>query len=109
MSIDVKGGLAYGYYITADQVEAMMKDCTDFEKSWLRNCWYIPLNECQKYSDALFAVKLRAADLGTAAAIHKDSIEPGLAVDMIRDYHKYLDDIVTEKAEPQFYVYTQIS
>ena len=106
MSIDVKGGLAYGYYLTAEQVEAVVESCSDFEQDLLFDSWLIPLKSWG-LSDALFAVSLRAADLETAQAIHKDSIEPGLAVQMIADFHKYCDGIITEKIEPQFYVYTR--
>lgn len=108
MSIDVKGGLAYGYYLTADQVDAVVTSCSDFEQDMLYDSWLILLDGFKKHSDALFAVPLRAADQGTAVTIHKDSIAPGLAVQMISDFHKYCDDIVTEKVEPQFFVYSRV-
>lgn len=107
MSIDAKGGLAYGYYLTAEQVEAVVESCSDFEQDMLFDSWLIPLNSWGS-SDALFAVNLRTADLGTAQMIHKESIEPGLAVQMIADFHRYCDDVITEKLEPHFYVYSRV-
>lgn len=108
MSVDVKGGLAYGFKLTAAQVQAVVESCSDFEQDLLYNSWLIRLDDCVKYSDALFAVKLREADWGIASAIDKESIESGLAVQMIDDFHKYCDGIVTEPKEPQFYVYARI-
>ena len=111
MSIDVCGGLAYGYYLTQNEVETILASCSEFEQELLYDSWLIPLDHYEEdCSEALFAVKLRAADQGTAAAIDKDSIEPGLAVQMMADFRKYGKDIAMNKNdEPKFYVYTQIS
>ncbi len=109
MSIDIKSGLAYGYYLTAEQVAILMKSCSDFERDMLFDSWLIPLDENLRVSDALFAVPLRAVSPGTAAMIRKESIESGLAVQMMADFRKYCDNFTLENPEPQFYVYSSIT
>lgn len=109
MSIDIKSGLAYGYYLTAEQVTILEKSCSDFELDVLYDSWLIPLDENAWFSDALFAVPLRAVGPGTAARIRKESIESGLAVQMMADFRKYCDNFTLEDPEPQFYVYSSIT
>lgn len=107
MSVDYKGGLAYGFYLTADQVKTVVKSCSDFERDVLYDSWLIPLDSYKRDWDALFAVPLRAAGPGTAVAIDRESIESGLAVQMMSDFHKYCPDIA-KNTEPKFYVYTRV-
>ena len=107
MSVEVTSGLAYGYFLTADEVEAVLDSCSDFEREILHDSWLIPLNEYAPQSNALFAVKLRTADPGFAKPVQKDLIESGLAVQMMSDFRVFCGGVVTGNPEPQFYVYSQ--